>query len=199
LVSAKAVRSSIEKGRRSPTAAVKVDSKMATHGGRVPIQWLIGTDGWAMFVHRPLGAFDLTGTEGKLQPTGDSLPLDVFVVSSRGPAAIMKEYARITGHPEMTALWTLGYQQSHRTLDGFDSVKSVAQKFRDKKLPCDALIYLGTGFTPLGWNVKQSTTGFSPANTEFTFHPTNFPSPKAQYRSTALHAFPRCPARRHRI
>jgi alpha-glucosidase (family GH31 glycosyl hydrolase) len=153
--------------------------RLATHGGRVPIQWLIGTDGWAMFVHRPLGAFDLTGTEGKLQPTGDALPLDIFVVSSREPAAIMKEYARITGHPEMTALWTLGYQQSHRTLDGFESVKSVAQNFRDKKLPCDALIYLGTGFTPSGWNVKQSTTGFSSENTEFTFHPKNFPNPKA--------------------
>jgi alpha-glucosidase (family GH31 glycosyl hydrolase) len=154
--------------------------QLATHGGRVPIQWLIGTDGWAIFVHRPLGAFDLTGTEGKLQPTAESLPLDVFVVSSKDPAVLMKEYARITGHPEMTALWTLGYQQSHRTLNGFDNtVKMVAQNFRQKKLPCDALIYLGTGFTPSGWNAQQSTTGFSTANTEFTFHPTNFPNPRS--------------------
>jgi alpha-glucosidase/alpha-D-xyloside xylohydrolase len=55
----------------------------------------------------------------------------------------------------------------------------VAQNFREKKLPCDALIYLGTGFTPSGWNAQQSTTGFSTANKEFTFHPTNFPSPKS--------------------
>jgi len=153
--------------------------QLATHGGRVPIQWLIGTDGWAIFIHRPLGAFDLTGTEGKLQPTAEALPLDVFVVSSKDPAVIMKEYARITGHPEMTALWTLGYQQSHRTLSGFETVRMVAQKFREKKLPCDALIYLGTGFTPSGWNTKQSTTGFSSDNTEFTFHSANFPNPKS--------------------
>jgi alpha-glucosidase (family GH31 glycosyl hydrolase) len=153
--------------------------QLATHGGRVPIQWLIGTDGWALFIHRPLGAFDLTGTEGVFQPSAQALPLDVFVVSSHDPATIMKEYARITGHPEMTARWTLGYQQSHRTLSGFESVRSVAQKFREKKLPCDALIYLGTGFTPSGWNRQQSTTGFSDANTEFTFHPTNFPNPRS--------------------
>src|SRR5262249_43911025 len=152
--------------------------QLATHGGRVPIQWLIGTDGWALFIHRPLGSFDLSGAEGRLQPTTDGLPIDVFVVSAREPAAIMKEYARITGHPEMIPMWTLGYQQSHRTLNGYESVKSVAQKFREKKLPCDALIYLGTGFTPSGWNAQQSTTGFSPENKEFTFHPTNFPNPK---------------------
>src|SRR5262249_5108831 len=109
--------------------------QLGTHGGRVPIQWLIGTDGWAIFIHRPLGSFDLTGPEGKLLPTAEGLPLDMFVVSAREPAAIMKEYARITGHPEMPALWTLGYQQSHRTLNGYETVKMVAQKFREKKLP----------------------------------------------------------------
>ena len=34
---------------------------MHTHGGKVPIQFVIGTSGWAMFVHYPLGAFDLGG------------------------------------------------------------------------------------------------------------------------------------------
>lgn len=153
--------------------------QLATHGGRVPIQWLIGTDGFALFVHRPLGSFDLTGAEGKLLPTAESLPLDVFVISTRDPAMLMKEYARITGHPEMPALWTFGYQQSHRTLAGYETVKAVAQILREKKLPCDSLIYLGTGFTPSGWNRQQSTTGFSSGNSEFTFHPTNFPNPKA--------------------
>ena len=45
----------------------------------------------------------------------------------------------------------------------------VARTFREKKLPCDALIYLGTDFTPSGWNTH---------NGEFTWHPTNFPNPK---------------------
>src|SRR5687768_409983 len=25
--------------------------QLRTHGGRVPIQWLLGTDGWGMFIH----------------------------------------------------------------------------------------------------------------------------------------------------
>jgi hypothetical protein len=32
--------------------------KLQTNGGRVPIPWLIGTAGWAMFLHAPFGTFD---------------------------------------------------------------------------------------------------------------------------------------------
>jgi hypothetical protein len=170
--------------------------RLATHGTRAPVQWLIGTSPkpralqWAMFVHQPYGTFDLTGSEGKFGlpvPRGQgggqtpvsmvnpdpvvskALPLDVFITASREPATIMREYARITGLPEMPARWTFGYQQSHRTLEGPEQILGVAKTFRDKKLPCDALIYLGTEFTPSGWNTK---------NGEFTWHPTNFPNPK---------------------
>jgi alpha-glucosidase/alpha-D-xyloside xylohydrolase len=160
--------------------------RLRTHGGRAPIQWLIGTAGWAMYIHHPLGAFDLTGQEGRLTPRGvdtpsssvsgalagspaGALPLDLFIVGAREPLQVMAEYARLTGKPEMPPLWSLGYMQSHRTLGGPDEIKWVARTMREKKLPCDALIYLGTDFTPSGWNTH---------NGEFTWHPKNFPEPK---------------------
>src|SRR5687768_7171275 len=87
--------------------------QLRTHGGRVPIQWLVGTDGWGMFIHHPLGTFDLTGPEGKLTPFADAMPLDVFIVSSSDPAVIMREYARLTGYAELPPLWAFGYMQSH--------------------------------------------------------------------------------------
>lgn len=151
--------------------------QLATHGTRAPVQWLVGTDGWALFIHQPYGEFDFTGAEGRFTPREDSLlPLDVFVVASDDPIAIMREYARITGLPELPARWTLGYMQSHRTLGGPDEILGVARTFREKQLPCDALIYLGTEFAPSGWNTR---------NGEFTWHPSNFPNPRGQIR--ALH------------
>lgn len=143
-----------------------------THGTRAPVQWLIGTrNNWAMFIHQPFGSFDLSAEHGLFTPRPQaSLPLDVFVVSSSDPKTIMREYARITGLPEMPARWTLGYQQSSRTLAGAEEVLRIARTFREKQLPCDALIYLGTEFAPSGWNTR---------NGEFTWHPTNFPNPKA--------------------
>jgi alpha-glucosidase/alpha-D-xyloside xylohydrolase len=145
--------------------------QLATHGGRVPIPWIISASGWAMFFHQPYGTFDLTGTEGKLQPAtaGAALPLDVFLVTSPEPAVIMSEYAYITGHPEMAPLWSFGYQQSHRTLASREEILSEAKTFREKKLPCDAFIYLGTGFCPSGWNTE---------NGSFVWNSRVFPDPK---------------------
>ncbi len=144
--------------------------QLATHGTRAPVQWLVGTDGWAMFIHQPYGAFDFTGTDGVFTPhDAKPQPLDVFVVRSDDPRTIMREYARITGTPELPALWSFGYLQSHRTLAGPDEVMGVARTFREKQLPCDGLIYLGTGFCPSGWNTD---------NGEFTWKKENFPDPK---------------------
>ncbi len=142
--------------------------QLRTHGGRVPIQWLIGTEGWAIFVHQPFGAFDLKGDRVTLT-SASPLPLDCFVVVSKDPAAIMREYARITGLPEMPPLWSFGYQQSHRTLAGPDEIMWVAKTMREKKLPCDTLIYLGTDFCPSGWNTH---------NGEFEWKKETFPEPK---------------------
>src|SRR6186713_2514929 len=89
--------------------------QLRTHGGRVPIQWLIGTDGWGLFIHQPIGTFDLRDGKGKVTSNAP-LPLDCFVVVSKTPSVLMREYARITGLPEMPPLWSFGYQQSHRTL-----------------------------------------------------------------------------------
>ena len=148
--------------------------RLATNGARVPVQLLIGTDGWAMFVHQPLGVFDLTATDGTgafAASTGQSpLPVDIFVIGTADPIAIMAEYARLTGHPEMAPLWSFGYQQSHRTLGPPEEISQEAKTFREKKLPCDAMIYLGTEFCPNGWNTR---------NGEFTWNARAFPDPKA--------------------
>jgi alpha-glucosidase (family GH31 glycosyl hydrolase) len=148
--------------------------QLRTFGGRVPIQWLVGTSGWAMFVHAPYGTFDFTGTESKFLPPSKegAFPLDVFFVTSREPATIMAEYARITGHAELPPLWSFGYQQSHRTLASREAVLAEAKTFREKRLPCDTMIYLGTGFCPSGWNTN---------NGEFTFNEKVFPDPKAMF------------------
>jgi alpha-glucosidase (family GH31 glycosyl hydrolase) len=162
--------------------------RLATHGTRAPVQWLVGTDGWGMFIHQPYGAFDLTASDGVFTPASAApsagpvvasapaaaaaetaaVPLDVFITASHDPAVLMQEYARITGFVELPARWTLGYQQSHRTLNGPDEILRVARTLRDKKLPCDTLIYLGTEFTPSGWNTR---------NGEFTWKAENFPDP----------------------
>ena len=173
-------RGSTDRMRNGQVTSEPDGYRLAIHGTRAPIQWMVGTDpGWGLFIHQPYGAFDFTGREGKFTPNLPTpqpptsppppLPLDLFVVGVRDPKAIMREYARITGLPEMPARWTFGYLQSSRTLAGEEEILRIARTFREKNLPCDGLIYLGTEFAPSGWNTR---------NGEFTWHPTNFPDPK---------------------
>jgi alpha-glucosidase len=149
---------------------------LGTHGARVPIPLLIGTAGWALFIPSPLGEFDLREPTARLRPYqgGGLLPVDVFVIGASEPVEILAEYARITGLPEMPPLWSLGYQQSHRTLDSPEQILEEARIFREKKLPCDTMIYLGTGFCPNGWNTD---------NGEFTWNARAFPDPAAAIRT----------------
>jgi alpha-glucosidase/alpha-D-xyloside xylohydrolase len=57
--------------------------------------------------------------------------------------------------------------QSHRELVDRDLssealLLNVVDTFREKRIPLDAVIYLGTGFTPTGWNTRQPSFDFNP-------------------------------------
>lgn len=151
--------------------------RLATHGSRVPIPWLVCSGGWAIFFHHADGVFDLKEFEASFRPEGNHGVLDLFVVVSKVPTVLMAEYARLTGFPELPPLWSLGYLQSHRTLGDPSSILAEAKTFREKRLPCEAMIYLGTGFCPNGWNVR---------NGSFEWNAKAFPDPKAMIAQ--LHA-----------
>ena len=65
--------------------------RLRTHGGRAAIPWLIGAGGWAMFLHQPLGTFDLTGPTARFDPTNAQgpLPINLFIVATRKPSVVI--------------------------------------------------------------------------------------------------------------
>jgi alpha-glucosidase (family GH31 glycosyl hydrolase) len=146
---------------------------LATYGARAPIPWLLGAGNWGIFFAHPQGTFDLTGEESQFLPSEETPTRDILLLFADTPADLLREWAELTGFPHMPPLWSLGYQQSHRTLASRESVLQEAKQFREKKLPCDAMIYLGTGFCPSGWNTGHGS---------FTFNPTVFPDPASMIR-----------------
>ena len=69
---------------------------------------------------------------------------------------VVANYTDLTGKPhEMPALWTLGYHQCKWSYYPESNVKEIAKKFRDLKIPCDA-IYLDIdymeGFRCFTWS-----------------------------------------------
>jgi alpha-glucosidase (family GH31 glycosyl hydrolase) len=161
------------------------------YGSRNPVAMLLGTGGWGLFVAAPWGQVDLRAADrgrflpwrptdaervpqnernqqqalAKGLPPPDSVVpglVDLFVFDASDPTHALKDFAAITGPAAMPPLWALGYMQSHRTLETDAQLLDVADTFRRKRIPLDALIYLGTGFTPRGWNTRQPSFDFNP-------------------------------------
>ena len=98
----------------------------------------------------------------------ESQGFDVFVFDARVPTNLMKDLRDLTGAPAMPPKWALGYQQSHRELRDANLtpeqlILNVVDTFRQKQIPVDSVVYLGTGFTPTGWNKPQPSFEFNPA------------------------------------
>jgi alpha-glucosidase (family GH31 glycosyl hydrolase) len=161
------------------------------YGSRNPVALLLGTEGWGIFVATPWVQVDLQNEERGLfipwQPQGDEsrpqtqrnqqqnlgkgLPpahtivpglYDLFVFDARDPADLMKDLSEISGPAVMPPKWALGYMQSHRTLEDETQMVDIVNTFREKQIPVDAVIYLGTGFCPRGWNTPQPSFDFNP-------------------------------------
>jgi alpha-glucosidase/alpha-D-xyloside xylohydrolase len=157
-------------------------------GARVQTPWVISPTGWGIFIGQPQGTFEFTQTEGSFRGVEAASTRNVFLQLGSSPADVLHEYAHLTGFPHMPPRWALGYMQSHRTLASRDEVLGVIQTFREKKLPCDAVIYLGTGFCPSGWNTGHDS---------FTFNEQVFRDPPAmlgqihdQHFNVVLHVVP---------
>jgi alpha-glucosidase/alpha-D-xyloside xylohydrolase len=167
------------------------------YGSRNPAAMLLGTAGWGIFVATPWVHVDLRdprrGVFMPWQPTdeerapqnernqqqnaGKGRPpinaivpgvYDFFVFDAHDPSHAMKDFSRITGPAVLPPRWALGYMQSHRTLEDETQMLRIIDTFREKRIPIDAVIYLGTGFSPRGWNTRQPS---------FDFHPEVFKRP----------------------
>jgi alpha-glucosidase (family GH31 glycosyl hydrolase) len=181
----------VEFDRRGRLQEMIPQWQRGAYGSRNPVALLVGTRGWGLFFATPWGKLDLRGqnsghfipieskdpttarqtvaNQGKqlgkgLPPMDKMVPglVDVFIFDARQPEVFMKDLATISGAAVMPPKWSLGYMQSHRTLEDDAQMVAIVDTFRDKRIPLDAVIYLGTGFTPRGWNTKQPSFDFNP-------------------------------------
>lgn len=181
----------IEFDRRGRMHKMEPRWQSDAYGSRNPVALLVGTKGWGLFVATPWVQVDMQQkdkgyftpwepptaaagpqteknqglNQGKGKPPIKNIVpglYDVIVFDAHDPAAFMKDFSVLTGPAAMPPKWALGYMQSHRTLDTDTEMMGIVDSFRAKKIPVDAMIYLGTGFTPKGWNKEQPSFEFNP-------------------------------------
>ncbi len=183
----------IQFDRRGKLDVMRPGWGSGTLGSRNPVAVLVGTVGWGLFVASPWVQVDLrdpatgifvptnnvaptagvdkadqSGGGGKKGVPAEAQGLDIFVFDAAEPANMMKDLRDLTGAPAMPPKWALGYMQSHRELRDANMkpeelILDVVDTFRKKQIPMDSVAYLGTGFTPTGWNKPQPSFEFNPA------------------------------------
>ena len=182
---------SVQFDRRGKLDTMEPRWQSDMYGSRNPVAMLLGTRGWGLFVATPWVHVDLRdAARGVFQPwqppATDAGPqtqrnqqqnsvkgrppvdkmvpglYDVFVLDAHDPLKAIKDFSTITGPAAMPPKWALGYMQSHRTLEDERQILGVVDTFRAKQIPIDVVIYLGTGFSPRGWNTLQPSFDFNP-------------------------------------
>jgi alpha-glucosidase len=89
---------------------------------------------------------------------------DLVAYVCAGPtlADVLRQYTTLTGRIPPVPRWSLGNQQSRWSYLSADEVRAVAARFREERIPCDA-IYLDIDYMD----------GYR----DFTFNPATFPDP----------------------
>lgn len=112
---------------------------------------------YGIFLDNPFRTrFDFGKTnpsETRLEAEGGELRYYFFFGPELGEVA--RQFALLTGKPELPPLWALGFHQSRWSYFPDSRVRDIARLFREKQIPCDA-IYLDIdymdGFRCFTWN-----------------------------------------------
>jgi alpha-glucosidase len=114
---------------------------------------------------------ELTTNSNKIEYNSEGSLFRVFVISRNSPQEVLKGLAELTGTIAMPPRWALGYQQCRFSYASEKRVMEIADTFRKKQIPCDAI-----------WMDIDYMEGFR----VFTFNKANFPNPKQL--NASLHA-----------
>jgi alpha-glucosidase len=97
----------------------------------------------------------------------DDFEMDYYFIYGADIKKVVSDYSNLTGKIYLPPLWALGYQQCRWGYYPDEKVKMIADTFREKKIPCDA-IYLDIDYMD----------GYR----NFTWDAEKFPDPKAMMK-----------------
>lgn len=117
---------------------------------------------------------ELSSTDNKIELRSEGELFRVFIIDRESPQAVVRGLSELTGTMPMIPRWALGYHQSRFSYSPDRRVIEIADTFRLKRIPCDAI-----------WMDIDYMDGYR----IFTFNPQGFPNPKAVNRDLHLRGF----------
>jgi alpha-glucosidase (family GH31 glycosyl hydrolase) len=141
-----------------------------THIGHGPgsdmgVPLLVSSRGYALFFDNPGDAAISVGrSDGGLRIvyTAETGRLTWYFLLGGDLRGTMREVAELLGHPPLPPRWALGFLQSTRHFHDTAELRQLPRTLREKRIPCDGLIYLSSYGDALGWNRGVGHLEFQP-------------------------------------
>jgi alpha-D-xyloside xylohydrolase len=123
-----------------------------------PFAW--SSEGWGLFAHTParvthgLGYAPWSHRSYILKI--EDANLDLFLIAGETPAAILERYSWLTGRAPLPPQWSYGMWMSRAYYQTADELLEVAQKLRQRRIPCDVITLDGRA-----WHKPETRFDFS--------------------------------------
>jgi alpha-glucosidase (family GH31 glycosyl hydrolase) len=141
-----------------------------THLGHGPgsdmgVPLLVSNRGYALFFDNTAEAVVTVGrSDGGVQIVyaAEAGRLVWYFLLARDMRGVMAEVAELLGRAPLPPRWALGFLQSTRHFEDTAELRRLPRTIREKRIPCDGLIYLSTYGEARGWNRGVGHLGFQP-------------------------------------
>src|SRR5215831_11213384 len=134
-------------------------------GSDIAVPLLVSSRGYALFFDTASDAVLAVGRSDngvRIDYAAKAAALTWYFLIGPDLRGLMGEVAELLGRPPLPPRWALGFLQSTRHFDDTAELRRLPRTIRDKRIPCDALIYLSTYGEAKGWHRGVGHLEFQP-------------------------------------
>src|SRR6266536_2164653 len=134
-------------------------------GSDMGVPLLVSNRGYALFFDNTAEAVVSVGRsdgEVRIVYAAEAGRLVWYFLLARDMRGVMGEAAELLGRAPLPPRWALGFLQSTRHFEDTAELRRLPRTIREKRIPCDGLIYLSTYGNAKGWNRGVGHLGFQP-------------------------------------
>jgi len=134
-------------------------------GSDIGVPLLLSTAGYGLFFDNSSDARLIVGrTEDhdRIVYEVEDGPLDWYFLQGSDLRGVLAEVAALLGRPPLPPRWSLGFLQSTRHFTDTAEVRGLAASLRERRIPCDGLVFLSTYGDAMGWNRGVGHLEFQP-------------------------------------
>ncbi len=135
-------------------------------GSDMGVPLLVSSRGYALFFDNPADASLAVGRSDngvRIAYTAETGTLAWYFLLGGDLRGVMREVAELLGRAPLPPRWALGFLQSTRHFHDTAELLQLPRTLREKRIPCDGLIYLSSYGEARGWNRGVGHLEFQPA------------------------------------